>query len=208
MQAMLLPDYILGNTFSPDYKETFVEQAPTFIYSIQDIEFEISPQGDYKYKENSELYHPFMQWSYHNQSIGNFFIIFKRYLDSPLNIIQKSPKLEDYQWHDFKEEINCYIKPNNLRDEEDELIEGVFVSLVPASQELVVVYFYKGAKKVGHFRSNLTNVKMGLHLREHDRKVLNLLRNYDLKRDELVVKKDNIKKKYVGRFTQLPYVIV
>ena len=208
MQPMLLPDYLLGNSFNSKYKDTFIEQAPTFIYSIQDIEFELTSNGNYRYKENTEIYKPFIQWSYSNQSIGNFFIIFKRYFNKPLNLIQENSKLENYEWYNFKNEINCFIRTNGIKDFEGDLIEGAFASLVPDTDELVIVYFYKGAGKVGHLRTNLTNVKLGLSLQEHDKKILTLLKRYDQNQKNLKLIKDNIKDKYKGRFTQLPYIII
>lgn len=205
MQPMLLTDYLLGNSFHKKYKDTFVEQAPTFIHSLRNIEFIRDKSGNYKFKDQNELYMPFIELSYRNKSVGNFFIVFQRYLNNPINIIQES-KLDESTSYDFKEDINCFINPKYLIDDDKERVEGVFVSLVPENNELVIIYFYKNSEKIGHLRTNLTNIKLGLNLRNIDRQVLTLLSYYESNKNNLTIYKDDIKTKYRGRFTEQEYI--
>ena len=209
MQPKLFTDYILGNCFHKKYKDTFVEQAPTFIHSLPMINFKVDGLGNYVFEENNEFYAPFIQWSYTNKSIGNFFIIFKRYMEKPLNIIMEKP-LKDIsqEYHEFKSSITAYIRPNSFYDQEGDLVEAIFASIIPETKEVIFVYFYKNGGKVGHLRNNLTNVKMGIHLREEDRAVLSILAKYDKNKEDLEVQKDQVKPKYLKSFTEQPYILL
>ena len=205
MQPMLLSDYILGDSFSKKYQDTFVEQAPTFIHSLRDIEFIRDGAGNYQFKEKSELYVPFIQISYNNKSLGNFFIIFQKYMENPLNIIQvnKKPYHSDFK---YEKKITCYLKPKDLFDEEGESIQDVFLNIDPLVGEVVIVYFYSKAKKVGYLRTTVTSLNLGLHIREHDRRILSVVQEYLNNGDAYELKKDEIKDKYKGKFTEQEYL--
>lgn len=205
MQSMILPDYLLGNAFSSKYKDTFVAESPMYIYSLLDIEFIRDSLGNYQFKERNEMSEPFIQMSHYNKSLGNFFILFQRYMKSNVNLIQSKSVLFD-SGYVYDKEITCYIKPRNLKDDEGETIKDAFVTIQPDTGEVIIIYFYGGSNQVGHLRTNIMNIAVGMSVRNHDKQILAVVQEYQSKNYK--PNKDIIKDKYKGRFTEMEYIII
>lgn len=204
MQPFLLTDYILGNTFSEKYANTFIGEVSFYIYSLPDVEFIKDVAGNYLFKEKNEYTDPFIKASYFNPSLGNFFIIFQKYMKSPLNLIQS--KKYSYSNQFSYKSITCYIKLNQIQDNDGEFIKDAFVMIDTQTLEVVLVYFYGDSNKVGHFRTNIPGLILGKEINEHDKQVLSIIQEYQKNPLKYKETRDILKKKYKGRFTEQPYV--
>lgn len=201
----ILPEYLLGEAFDPKYKETFIEQIPFFIHSLDEISFDLDKNGNYKFSKVDEISRPFIEMSAQNISIGNFFIVFQRYLKQSLNLIWNGAISDTI---DNLSDFNAYIKfEKELFDHENQKIQHCFASINKKYDEIILVYFYKDPKYISYTRNKISNLYIGEKtLKNHDIITLKII-SYFLK-NNLQENKDIIKNKYKHRFSEKPYYLL
>lgn len=197
MQKIMLVDYLLGKNFNKDLPP-LIQELFQLMPSLMEFEFKKDSHGNFLFPERNEITKPFMRLAV-DPALANFFIVMQKYLKSPQNyVVKKDLKFQNNLPSNFCSFIDFKMQFENSKH------WGSFVYFNKAENDIIITSFFE--EGFIYFMRTHYNEYSPLNCNELFSQVINIASF--LNTVEYNPQKDNIKDKYLKRFTRSKYHLI